>query len=380
MSSAAVVTRRSGAILARGRRTEPEAALGAGDPARARDGGGAGDLALGRGPAVPDARHRADHRARGRAAGAHAGEPGAAGDDLHRPDAVRRPADDPAGRDRADAPAHAERAALHHRRRGRLHRGRRRANHDAARGFRDDAGLDLARSWQSRIRTGGVARRARYAVREHDGCDLSRGLSGRDPAGDAARRRCSSALRREPAPGRLPRAGSARRRSSRTPTSARARRSRGSREAGRRDPSHGYKLRYANPANGGHPFPTMAAFMQFLPERFAGRGYRSTESTVFCVVEGRGSAAIGEARFDFAPHDVFVVPSWEPYRLDAPGRMRALQLLGPRGAGSARLLARAQSALIPRSRMIFPQRATSSFRNVLASAGDVLRWIVPSRA
>jgi gentisate 1,2-dioxygenase len=83
--------------------------------------------------------------------------------------------------------------------------------------------------------------------------------------------------------------------------------------------SHGYKLRYANPANGGHPFPTMTAFMQLLPARFAGGGYRSTESTVFCVVEGRGSAAIGEARFDFAPHDVFVVPSWEPYRLDALG-------------------------------------------------------------
>ena len=46
---------------------------------------------------------------------------------------------------------------------------------------------------------------------------------------------------------------------------------------------------------------------------------RSTESTVFCVVEGSGSVAIGETRFDFAPHDVFVVPSWEPYRLDAQG-------------------------------------------------------------
>jgi gentisate 1,2-dioxygenase len=83
------------------------------------------------------------------------------------------------------------------------------------------------------------------------------------------------------------------------------------------DPSHGYKLRYANPASGGHPFRTMAVFMQVLPEKFAGRDYRSTESTVFCVVEGRGSVAIGDSRFDFAPHDVFVVPSWETHRLDA---------------------------------------------------------------
>lgn len=85
------------------------------------------------------------------------------------------------------------------------------------------------------------------------------------------------------------------------------------------DPAHGYKLRYTNPANGGHPFPTMAVFMQFLPDGFAGRDYRSTESTVFCVVEGRGSVAIGEEQFDFAPHDVFVVPSWRPYRLSAEG-------------------------------------------------------------
>jgi len=84
-------------------------------------------------------------------------------------------------------------------------------------------------------------------------------------------------------------------------------------------PSHGFKLRYANPATGGHPFPTMAASMQILPDRFAGRAYRSTESTVFCVVEGRGSVVIGEMCFDFAPHDVFVVPSCDPYRLAAQG-------------------------------------------------------------
>ena len=83
------------------------------------------------------------------------------------------------------------------------------------------------------------------------------------------------------------------------------------------DPTHGYKLRYANPATGGHAFPTMAVCMQWLPKGFACRPCRSTEGTVFCVVEGRGSATIGAVRFHFGPHDVFVVPSWEPYRLDA---------------------------------------------------------------
>ena len=84
--------------------------------------------------------------------------------------------------------------------------------------------------------------------------------------------------------------------------------------AGSPHPSHGWKLRYAHPVTGGHAFPTMAVFMQRLPEGFSGRDYRSTDGTVFCVVEGHGRIAIGETHFEFAPKDVFVVPSWERYR------------------------------------------------------------------
>ena len=82
-------------------------------------------------------------------------------------------------------------------------------------------------------------------------------------------------------------------------------------------PVHGYKLRYVNPATGGHPFPTMAVFMQWLPKGHAGSRGRSTDGAVYCVVEGRGNAVIGETRFDFSPHDVFVVPSWEPFQFTA---------------------------------------------------------------
>jgi gentisate 1,2-dioxygenase len=84
-------------------------------------------------------------------------------------------------------------------------------------------------------------------------------------------------------------------------------------------PAHGYKLRYVNPATGGHPFPTMAVFMQWLPKGYAGQRARSTDGAVYCVVEGHGNAVIGETRLDFSPHDVFVVPSWEPsqFRADA---------------------------------------------------------------
>ncbi len=82
-------------------------------------------------------------------------------------------------------------------------------------------------------------------------------------------------------------------------------------------PSHGWKLRYTDPATGRDPFPTMAAFMQRLPKGFAGRNSRSTDGAVYCVVEGRGGVHIGASHLEFAPHDVFVVPPWETCRFSA---------------------------------------------------------------
>lgn len=81
---------------------------------------------------------------------------------------------------------------------------------------------------------------------------------------------------------------------------------------GAADVCHGFKLRYVNPANGGHVTPTLAAFIQLLPARFRTQRYRSTDATAFCVVEGEGETSIGEVRVTWKPHDVFVVPSWAP--------------------------------------------------------------------
>lgn len=88
------------------------------------------------------------------------------------------------------------------------------------------------------------------------------------------------------------------------------------------DPWDGLKLRYTNPATGGWPMPTIAAFLQRLPGGFRGRAYRQTDATVFSVVEGHGCAHVtsGEGvtqAFEFAPRDHFVVPSWASLRLDA---------------------------------------------------------------
>jgi gentisate 1,2-dioxygenase len=80
--------------------------------------------------------------------------------------------------------------------------------------------------------------------------------------------------------------------------------------------SHGVKMRYANPSTGGNVFPTIAVFIQWMPKGFSGQNYRSTESSIFCAVEGAGRVYAGETEFSFAAHDIFTVPSWIPYRIE----------------------------------------------------------------
>jgi gentisate 1,2-dioxygenase len=81
--------------------------------------------------------------------------------------------------------------------------------------------------------------------------------------------------------------------------------------------SHGHKMEFVNPATGGPAMPTMGAYVQLLPKGFSGRPYRSTEGTVFSVIEGDGRAVIGGATLEFTSRDVFVVPSWNAYSLYA---------------------------------------------------------------
>jgi gentisate 1,2-dioxygenase len=76
------------------------------------------------------------------------------------------------------------------------------------------------------------------------------------------------------------------------------------------DERHGIKMQYVNPATGGYPMPTIAAFLQLLPKGFRGRGVRSTDGTVFSVVEGCGRSRVGDQVLEWGPKDVFVVPSW----------------------------------------------------------------------
>ncbi len=82
---------------------------------------------------------------------------------------------------------------------------------------------------------------------------------------------------------------------------------------------YGHKLKFVNPATGGWPMPTIGTFMQLLPKGFRGAPYRSTDSTVYSVVEGKGRVKVGSETMTFSPKDTFVVPSWMPYTLEADG-------------------------------------------------------------
>ena len=73
---------------------------------------------------------------------------------------------------------------------------------------------------------------------------------------------------------------------------------------------HGVKMQYINPATGGYAMPTIGAFVQLLPKGFRGRPYRSTDGTVYNVVEGKGRSRVGDQVFEWSPKDIFVVPPW----------------------------------------------------------------------
>ncbi|GAA4342525.1 gentisate 1,2-dioxygenase [Pigmentiphaga soli] len=81
------------------------------------------------------------------------------------------------------------------------------------------------------------------------------------------------------------------------------------------DPSgrHGRRVRLDSDA----AIPTMALSMQRLPAGFAGRAWRTTANQIVCVKSGSGTAQVGERSFEWQPGDVFVVPSWHRYQLNA---------------------------------------------------------------
>jgi gentisate 1,2-dioxygenase len=67
--------------------------------------------------------------------------------------------------------------------------------------------------------------------------------------------------------------------------------------------------------------PTISAFLQVVPKGFKTEVQRSTENIVFSTVEGSGRLIAGEGdrkvTIDFKPRDIFCVPCWVPYQIEA---------------------------------------------------------------
>jgi gentisate 1,2-dioxygenase len=83
------------------------------------------------------------------------------------------------------------------------------------------------------------------------------------------------------------------------------------------DPHLGHALEFVNPADGGPVMPTIAAHVRLLPKGFGSRPRRATDAAVFVVVEGEGTARIGEESHALSPRDIFVVPAWEKLTIEA---------------------------------------------------------------
>ncbi len=87
--------------------------------------------------------------------------------------------------------------------------------------------------------------------------------------------------------------------------------------AGAPDAHTGHLMRYINPTDGGWAMPTIATMIRLLPAGFATLPYRSTDGTVFTVVEGHGELRVGGQSLALTPHDIVVVPGWMAYTLHA---------------------------------------------------------------
>jgi gentisate 1,2-dioxygenase len=82
-------------------------------------------------------------------------------------------------------------------------------------------------------------------------------------------------------------------------------------------------MEFIDPTTGLPSLSTISTFMQRLPKGFTTERYQSTEGAIFTCVEGKGRVRIGDGDkqkvFEFGPKDIWAVPCWSPYRIEADG-------------------------------------------------------------
>jgi gentisate 1,2-dioxygenase len=75
-------------------------------------------------------------------------------------------------------------------------------------------------------------------------------------------------------------------------------------------PFDGAILEYVNPLTGGPTLQTMASFLQRLKPGQKTERHRHSVSTIYLAVEGHGRTTIEGKAYDWAPGDVFALPTW----------------------------------------------------------------------
>jgi gentisate 1,2-dioxygenase len=76
-------------------------------------------------------------------------------------------------------------------------------------------------------------------------------------------------------------------------------------------------IRYVNPTTGGDVMPTIRAEFHRLREGTETAMRREVGSTIFQVFEGRGAVVLNGERKTLEKGDIFVIPSWIPWSLQA---------------------------------------------------------------
>jgi gentisate 1,2-dioxygenase len=82
------------------------------------------------------------------------------------------------------------------------------------------------------------------------------------------------------------------------------------------EPGHA-AIRYVNPTTGGDVMPTIRAEFHRLRAGVATPTRREVGSTVFQVFEGRGAVVLAGTTHKLEKGDIFVIPSWVPWSLEA---------------------------------------------------------------
>ncbi|MCP2627399.1 cupin domain-containing protein [Mycolicibacterium smegmatis] len=77
------------------------------------------------------------------------------------------------------------------------------------------------------------------------------------------------------------------------------------------------RLRYTDPVRGGDVMPTMRCEMDRVRPGRSTSPERQTGGRVACVLSGTGRMVLGGQSFDLAPGDVYAIPSWTWWHIEA---------------------------------------------------------------